>query len=60
MIVTDIGIAVGRNTPYKYIVVNIHYLPTVKNDFSGNEVIFTRKRSVSVSLSDRSSGWTSI
>lgn len=48
MFSADIGIAVGKNTPYKYIVVNVHYLHAVKNDFSGNGVIFTRKRSVSV------------
>ena len=44
------GIAVGKNTPYKYIVVNIHYLPIVKHDYSGNQLIITRKRFVSISI----------
>ncbi|CAF0866492.1 unnamed protein product [Rotaria sp. Silwood1] len=39
----DVGIAVGRNTPYKYIVVNIHYFAILKNDNSGNQLIMTRK-----------------
>jgi hypothetical protein len=38
----DVGFAVGRNTPYKYIVVNIHYLSILKNDFSGNQLIMSR------------------
>jgi hypothetical protein len=38
----DIGFAVGRNTPYKYIVVNIHYLSILKNDNSGNQLIMSR------------------
>ncbi|CAF4777868.1 unnamed protein product [Rotaria sp. Silwood1] len=39
----DVGIAVGRNTPYKYIVVNLHYLSILKNDYSGTQLIMTRK-----------------
>ena len=39
----DVGVAVGRNTPYKYIVLNIHYLSIIKNDNSGNQIVFTRK-----------------
>ncbi|CAF2813402.1 unnamed protein product [Rotaria sp. Silwood2] len=39
----DVGIAVGRNTPYKYIVLNIHYLGILKNDNSGNQLIMSRK-----------------
>ncbi|CAF3020503.1 unnamed protein product [Rotaria sp. Silwood2] len=39
----DVGIAVGSNTPYKYIVVSIHYLPILKNDNSGIQLIMTRK-----------------
>lgn len=39
----DSGIRVGRNTPYKYIVVNIHYLSILKNDNSGNQIIMSRK-----------------
>jgi len=39
----DVGIAVGRNTPYKYIVVNIHYLAIVMGDNSGNQLIVSRK-----------------
>ncbi|CAF3800134.1 unnamed protein product [Rotaria sordida] len=39
----DVGIPVGRNTPYKYIVINIHYLLILKNDNSGNQLILTRK-----------------
>jgi len=42
----DIGVAIGKNTPYKYLVLNIHYLPMVKHDYSGNQLIFTRKRLV--------------
>jgi peptidylglycine monooxygenase len=38
----DVGFAVGRNTPYKYIVLNIHYLSIIKNDNSGNQIIFSR------------------
>lgn len=38
----DVGFAVGRNTPYKYIVVNIHYLSILKNDNSGNQIILSR------------------
>ena len=44
------GIVVGKNTPYKYIVVNIHYLPIVKHDYSGNQLIISRKRFVSTSM----------
>jgi hypothetical protein len=39
----DVGIAVGRNTPYKHIVVNIHYLSVVMGDNSGNQLIVSRK-----------------
>ncbi|CAF0797530.1 unnamed protein product [Adineta steineri] len=39
----DVGFAVGRNTPYKYIVVNIHYFSLLKNDYSGNQLILTHK-----------------
>lgn len=39
----DVGFPVGRNTPYKYIVVNIHYLTTVVNDKSGNQLTMSRK-----------------
>lgn len=42
----DLGVIVGKNTPYKYLVVNIHYLPIVKNDYSGTQIIFGRKRLV--------------
>lgn len=38
----DVGFVVGKNTPYKYIVVNIHYLSILKNDYSGNQLVFTR------------------
>jgi len=41
-----VGIVVGKNTPYKYIIVNIHYLPIVKNDYSGNQLFISRKRFV--------------
>lgn len=41
--IVDVGFPVGRNTPYKYIVVNIHYLSTVTNDKSGNQLIMSRK-----------------
>ncbi|CAF1192501.1 unnamed protein product [Adineta steineri] len=37
----DVGFAVGRNTPYKYIVVNLHYLSILKNDNSGNQLIMS-------------------
>lgn len=40
----EVGIAVGKDTPYKYIIVNIHYLPIVKNDYSGNQFLISRKR----------------
>lgn len=39
----DVGFPVGRNTPYKYIVVNIHYLTTTVNDKSGNQLTLSRK-----------------
>ena len=39
----DVGIVVGKNTPYKYIVVNIHYLSVLKNDYSGNQLIVSRR-----------------
>ena len=42
-IFSDVGFPVGRNTPYKFIVVNIHYLPIVKNDKSGNQLMMSRK-----------------
>ncbi|UJR29117.1 hypothetical protein I4U23_010331 [Adineta vaga] len=38
----DVGFAVGRNTPYKYIVVNIHYFSKINNDNSGNQLIMSR------------------
>lgn len=41
--ILDVGFPVGRNTPYKYIVVNIHYLSTVVNDRSGNQLVMSRK-----------------
>ena len=40
---SGVGFPVGRNTPYKYIVVDIHYLPIVKNDKSGNQLMMSRK-----------------
>lgn len=40
----DRGIVVGKGTPYKYVVLNIHYLPMVQNDNSGNQIIFARTR----------------
>ena len=42
----EVGVAVGKDTPYKYIIVNIHYLPIVKNDYSGNQFLMSRKRFV--------------
>ncbi|CAF1112713.1 unnamed protein product [Adineta steineri] len=39
----DVGIAVGRNTPNKYIVVNVHYLLILKGDNSGLQLVMTRK-----------------
>lgn len=39
----DVGFPVGRNTPYKFIVVNIHYLSNIQNDRSGNQLVFSRK-----------------
>jgi hypothetical protein len=39
----DVGFPIGRNTPYKYIIVNIHYLSSVVNDKSGNQLIMSRK-----------------
>ncbi|CAF4387663.1 unnamed protein product [Rotaria socialis] len=39
----NVGFHVGRNTPYKYVVINIHYLSILKNDYSGNQLIMTRK-----------------
>ena len=39
----DVGFAVGRNTPYKHIVVNIHYFSILKNDNSGNQLTLSRK-----------------
>lgn len=39
----DFGIAVGRNTPYKYIIVNIHYVSVVEHDNSGNQLVMSRK-----------------
>ena len=41
---SDIGTVVGKNTPYKYLVVNIHFVPIVKNDYSGNQLLISRKR----------------
>ncbi|CAF0855130.1 unnamed protein product [Adineta ricciae] len=38
----DVGFVVGRNTPYKYIVVNIHYMSKLKNDNSGNQLLLSR------------------
>ena len=45
-----VGIAVGKNTPYKYLIVNTHYLPIVKNDYSGNQFLISRKRFVYTSM----------
>lgn len=39
----DVGFPVGKNTPYKYIVVNIHYLEKATGDYSGNQIILSRK-----------------
>ncbi len=39
----DVGFKVGRNSPYKYVVLNIHYLSILKNDNSGNQLIMSRK-----------------
>ena len=39
----DVGFPVGRNTPYKYIVINIHYISAIKNDKSGNQLMISRK-----------------
>ncbi|CAF4166353.1 unnamed protein product, partial [Adineta steineri] len=39
----DVGFAVGRNTPYKYIVANLHYLAIVTGDNSGNQITLSRK-----------------
>ncbi|UJR18342.1 hypothetical protein I4U23_005244 [Adineta vaga] len=39
----DVGFPVGRNTPYKFIVINLHYLSIVKNDNSGNQLLLTQK-----------------
>jgi hypothetical protein len=39
----DVGFKVGRNSPYKYIVLNIHYLSILQNDNSGNQLIMSRK-----------------
>lgn len=39
----DVGFPVGRNTPYKYIIINIHYLSSVINDKSGNQLMMSRK-----------------
>lgn len=39
----DVGFAVGRNTAFKHIVVNLHYLAILKNDFSGNQILLSRK-----------------
>ena len=51
--VLDIGIVVGKNTPYKYLVVNIHFVPIVKHDYSGNQLLMSRKRFVSICLINR-------
>lgn len=37
----DVAFKVGKSTPHKYIVVNIHYLKTVKNDQSGLALTFS-------------------
>ncbi|CAF1404254.1 unnamed protein product [Adineta ricciae] len=39
----DTGFVVGHNTSYKYLVMNIHYLPIITNDNSGIQILFTRK-----------------
>jgi peptidylglycine monooxygenase len=39
----DVGFPVGRNTPYKFIVLNIHYLAILRNDKSGNQLLMSRK-----------------
>ncbi|CAF1185230.1 unnamed protein product [Didymodactylos carnosus] len=38
------GFSVGKNTPYKYIVLNIHYLTVLQNDKSGNQLLMSRKK----------------
>ena len=44
----DVAFAVGKNTPFKYIVVNIHYLSALSNDYSGNQLIISRKPYVTI------------
>ncbi|CAF1648891.1 unnamed protein product [Adineta ricciae] len=39
----DVGFVVGRNTPYKFIIVNLHYLSIVTDDNSGNQLLVSRK-----------------
>lgn len=48
---SDIGIVIGKNTPYRYLVVNIHFVPMVKNDYSGSQLLLSRKRCVKSSIS---------
>ena len=40
----DVGFSVGRNTSFKFIVINIHYLSMVSNDQSGIQLLMTRQR----------------
>ncbi|CAF1189885.1 unnamed protein product, partial [Didymodactylos carnosus] len=40
----DVGFSVGKNTPYKYIVLNIHYLTILQNDKSGNQLLMSKKK----------------
>lgn len=51
----DVGFAVGRHTPYKYIIINVHYLCTVKDDNSGNQLLVSRTPYVITSLKKASS-----
>ncbi|CAF1457028.1 unnamed protein product [Adineta steineri] len=39
----SVGFAVGRNTPHKYIIINIHYLFIGKRDNFGLQLFMTRK-----------------
>lgn len=40
----NVAFKVGPKTPYKYIVVNIHYLIKVQNDQSGLGITFSEKQ----------------
>lgn len=39
----DVAFKVGSDTPFKYIVVNIHYLKKVENDVSGLAITVSNK-----------------